>query len=149
MERPRLLLIEHDVALQTVLLDAFVHAGYDVAAAVGEHDMLSMLDSWQPDVAVIGGGARGTFVQGWSAAHALKARWPVLPLIMLSTNARVVAEAGQTERGRLFAAGLLKPCGLEQLLAVVEQNLQHQRNKDRPRVLPGRNGAERLGQASS
>lgn len=119
MSNPRVLLIEHDAALQTILIDIFTHAGYRVCAAVTLDDMRAMVPWFQPEVVVIAGGMRGAFAAGWQAAQTITSLDPTLPLVMLTTNRAALAEVGRTERGRLFAAGLLKPFVLDELLATV------------------------------
>lgn len=119
MSNPRVLLIEHDATLQTILIDIFTHAGYRVCAAVTLDDVRAMVPWFQPEIVVIAGGMRGAFAAGWQAAQTLVGLDPTLPLVMLTTNRAALAEVGRTERGALFAAGLLKPFVLDELLATV------------------------------
>ena len=119
MTQARLLLIERDPLLQSLLIDIFTYAGYDVHAALHDDDLETIVVHFAPDIAVISGGTRGTFAEGWRVARQLRQTTPALPLVMLSTNGAAVAEVGQTERGRLFDAGMLKPFMLDELLAMV------------------------------
>jgi|GEM_PF-3233293 len=121
MDRPTLLLIEDDPVLQTVLIDIFSGAGYDVRAAINAEDAL-VLAAWSPPtVAILCGDSRGTFNSGWQAAYLLRTSYPHLPLVMLTTNPAALRELGKTERGRWFTAGMLKPFQLNELLTTVAQ----------------------------
>lgn len=124
------LVIEHDPTLQLILIDMLSHAGYDVRAAISTDDVRSIFTWCRPAIAVISGGSRGTFATGWQMAQYIAAHDPTLPLIMLTTNQAVLNEIGQTEHGRLFSAGLLKPFDLRAFLATVARHL---RSADVPR----------------
>ena len=130
MHGQSVLLIEHDPTVQLILIDMLSHAGYDVGAAVSPEDVRAIFTWCRPAVAVISGGSRGTFATGWQMAQYIAAHDPTLPLIMLTTNQAVLNEVGQTERGRLFVAGLLKPFDLHAFLATVARYL---RSLDVPR----------------
>ncbi len=119
MTQAKLLLIERDPLLQSLLIDIFTYAGYDVHPALHGDDLQAKVERFVPDIAVISGGSRGTFAEGWRVARHLRQGAPSLPLVMLSTNGAAVAEVGQTERGRLFDAGMLKPFLLDELLQMV------------------------------
>ena len=119
MTHAKLLLIERDPLLQSLLIDIFTFAGYDVHAALHWDDLQTIVERFAPDIAVVSGGARGTFAEGWRVARQLRQGTPSLSLVMLSTNEGAVAEVGQTERGRLFDAGMRKPFILDELLAMV------------------------------
>lgn len=118
------LVIEHDPTVQLILIDMLSHAGYDVRAAISTEDVRAILSRCRPALAVISGGSRGTFATGWRMAQCIATIDPILPLIMLTTNTAVLQEVGQTERGQLFAAGLLKPFDLRELLATVARHLR-------------------------
>jgi DNA-binding response OmpR family regulator len=117
---PCLLVIEQDVAVQTLLVDMLSYAGYDVHVALHTDDVAHIVQEVNPALVLLSGGRRGTFASGWRTAYTLKQINPVLPLLMLSTNAAAVAEVGRTTRGRLFVAGLWKPFDVATLLALVE-----------------------------
>lgn len=121
MQSTRLLLIEDDPVVQTVLFDLFTMYGYQVCAAVTPDDALQMLHGFAPDITLVCGDTRGTFASGWNVAQQLSMWRPDLPLVMLTTNPSVLAEVGVTERGKLFCAGLLKPFDMHELLSSVER----------------------------
>lgn len=121
MNHCKLLLIESDPLLQLLLLEIFSNAGYDVYPAAHDVDAISVVDEVVPDIAVITGGPRGTFATGWRTAARLHQARGGLPMIMLTTNEGAVREVGQTERGRLFVAGLRKPFAVDELLTLVAQ----------------------------
>lgn len=118
------LVIEHDPTVQLILIDMLSHAGYDVRAAISTDDVCAVFRQCRPAIAIISGGSRGTFATGWRMAQRIADRDPRLPLIMLTTNQAVLHEVGRTERGRLFAAGLLKPFDLRVFLATVARHLR-------------------------
>jgi DNA-binding NtrC family response regulator len=119
MRLHRLLLIEDDPALQTLLIEVFTRDGYFVRSAVDAHDALSIADRMRPHVAVVGADGHGTFVAGWHVVTALHGEQPWLPLVMLSTSRDAMLEVGVTPRGKCVVAGLLKPFRLDDLLATV------------------------------
>lgn len=112
---PKVLLIEDDPALQTLLFDIVSRSGYDVSVAMLD-DYLFMVQEIQPTLLLLGCDGRGTFEPGWQIAASLHRSFPDLPIVMLSTNPAVVAEVGQTTRGRLFRAGVRKPFLMDDLL---------------------------------
>ncbi len=73
---------------------------------------------------MIGGDSRGSFASGWQTASCIANFDPELPLIMLTTNRTVLEEQGQTARGKLFTAGVLKPFDLDELLVTVAACLE-------------------------
>lgn len=113
-----LLLIEDDEDLQTLLTHLFRAQGYQVVAAPTSTAVGALLAGGSPHGAIVSGGRR-SFAAGWSVAQRLRAAAPTLPLLMLTSNAADLDEVGQTARGSLFAAGLLKPFQLTMLLDTV------------------------------
>lgn len=120
MTAPRLLLIEDEPALQTLLFDVLSDAGYAVSVAMPD-DYLFMMHQVQPALLVLGCDGRGTFERGWEIAATLHQEFPWLTMVMLTTNPRVVAEIGHTRRGRMFAAGLQKPFLLDDLVRTIDR----------------------------
>ena len=118
MDAPKILLLEDDPWLETLLLDVFREAGHQVCTATPE-DCLFKAQTFVPDVIVIGCDGRGTFRPGWQVAQILRQVCPNSALIMLSTNWEAVQEVGQTARGRAFDAGLRKPFSITELLQTV------------------------------
>lgn len=121
--KPRLLVIEDDAALQTLLFDILSHEGYDVSVAMAD-DYLYMAHETQPDILVLGCDGDRSFARGWQIAATVTRQLPQVTLVMLSTNSATVAEVGQTTRGMLFSAGLRKPFVIDDLLQTVAACLQ-------------------------
>ncbi len=115
----RLLLIEDEPALQTLLYDVLSDAGYAVSVAMPD-DYLYMMHEVQPSVLVLGCDNRGTFERGWEIAATLRQDFPQLVMVLLSTNSKIVEEVGQTARGRMFAAGVQKPFLLDDLVRTID-----------------------------
>jgi DNA-binding response OmpR family regulator len=113
----KLLILEDDPLMQTLLVMVFQHAGYEVLTAMADEVIPSALD--QPAILVVGCDGRGTFEIGWRVAEQLRRQLPAATMIMLSTSAAAVGEVGQTARGCLFDAGLRKPFSVPELLACV------------------------------
>jgi DNA-binding NtrC family response regulator len=118
MMKPRLLLIEDDAAVQTLLVELLDYAGYDTSVAMPD-DYLFMMVEVQPDILMLGCDGDHTFSRGWQIAATARRRRPDLVIIMLSTNRAVVAEVGRTTRGKVFSAGIEKPFAIEDLLQTI------------------------------
>ena len=118
MDAPRVLLLEDDPLLQTLLFEVFGAANYQVATATPD-DCLGKVQTCVPDIIVVGCDGRGTFQRGWQVAHSLRPVCPDSAMIMLTTNWDVVQEVGHTARGRIFDAGLRKPFAITELLQTV------------------------------
>lgn len=122
MKSVNILLIEHDAAVQTMLVEVLTHAGYHVCAATHDADVGSLMHHCHPTIALISDGSRGLFASGWRAAEEVHRVDPALPLVLLSTNTLVVDEVGHTARGRRFVAGVQKPFDLDTLLTIIAQH---------------------------
>ncbi len=115
MIKPRLLLIEDDAALQTLLVELLELADYDVSVAMA-YDYLFMVQETKPEILVLGCDGDYTFERGWQIARTVRAYDPTTALVLLSTTPSVVKEVGRTPRGKLFVAGLTKPFTLNEFL---------------------------------
>lgn len=118
MTTPRVLLLEDDAALQTLLDTALSSAGYAVATALPT-DYLFMAQEVKPHIVILGSNDRELGDAGWAMAELLHDTFPRLVLILLSTQAAVIDEVGATPRGRCFDAGLRKPFRVDQLLHLI------------------------------
>lgn len=118
MTTPRVLLLEDDAALQTLLDTALSSAGYAVATALPT-DYLFMAQEVKPHIVILGSNDRELGGAGWAMAELLRETLPRLVLILLSTHAAVIDEVGVTPRGRCFDAGLRKPFRIDQLLQII------------------------------
>ena len=114
----RLLVIEDDALLQTLLAMLLETAGYDVAAALPD-DWPTVCARSVPEIVVVGCDGHGTFEPGWHLAPLLRQALPNAAIIMLSTNTSAVEEVGRSARGRLFDAGVRKPFSADELLSTI------------------------------
>ncbi len=120
MPAPKLLIIEDDPFLQTLLLEVFCGAGYQVAAAMPD-DCLAQARQFHPEIVVVACDGRGSFEPGWQVAETLHREFASTPFVMLSTNSKVIDEVTHgSSRGSLFDAALCKPFSLVELLRIVE-----------------------------
>lgn len=115
MSAPRVLLIEDDADLQTLLYEVLVSEGYEVHVAMPD-DVLYMVQEISPELLLIGCDGRGTFEPGWEIRAMLRREQPQVVLVMLTTSTAAVEELGQTARGRVFDGGLRKPFTIDELL---------------------------------
>lgn len=127
--KQRLLLIEDDAVLQTLLVDLLLLAGYDVSVAM-PNDYLYMVHEVKPEIMVLGCDGDYTFERGWKIAATVHRQHAGLVMIMLSTNRVTVQEVGRTSRGRLFAAGLEKPFAIDDLLGTIADSYQNANAKE-------------------
>lgn len=118
MTTPRVLLLEDDASLQTLLDTALTHAGYAVTTAI-PNDYLFMAQEVKPHIVILGSNDRELGDAGWTMAQLLNQTFPRLVVILLSTHAAVIDEVGVTPRGRCFDAGLRKPFKVDQLLQLI------------------------------
>lgn len=118
MTIPRVLLLEEDAALQTLLDTALSSAGYTVTTALPT-DYLFMAQEIKPHIVIFGSNDRELGGAGWAMAELLQQTFPRLVLILLSTHAALIDEVGVTPRGRCFDAGLRKPFRIDQLLHLI------------------------------
>ena len=115
MAAGRLLILEDDVSIATMLTTILSFECYDVAVADSPDQAGIVARQFRPQVILVGCHDRGRFTPGWQAATLLANLLPDVPLIMLSTSEAAVGEVGVTERGRLFSGVLLKPFRIEAL----------------------------------
>lgn len=148
---PRLLVIEADAALQTLIIAILDQTGYQLFTALPEN-YRPVMQHAEPNLVIISCDRYGSDLPGWELASSLRRELPQATLLMLSTDADTVLEAGVSERGRHFAAALRKPFLAEELLELVERCIEqssHQPDQAslRARLLgqgrdqPGRNTA--------
>jgi DNA-binding response OmpR family regulator len=116
----RLLITEDDRAIGTMLVELWNDHGYDVTVAYALDQARHLATEFRPHVVLIGNDGRGNFEPGWRMAWSLAELLPQAPLVMLSTSDAAIDEVGLTERGRLFAAAMLKPFTTSRLLSIVD-----------------------------
>ena len=118
MTIPRLLLLEDDPSLQTLLDTALSSAGYAVTNAL-PNDYLFMTQEVKPHIVILGSNDRELGAAGWVMAELLRQSFPRLVLILLSPHAAAIDEVGVSPRGQCFDAGLRKPFKIDQLLHLI------------------------------
>jgi DNA-binding NtrC family response regulator len=134
------LIIEPDVALQTLFIELLAAAGYEVVTALHSDDLRQIVHTSNPVVGLIAGGRRGGFTAGWQTAAALKAISRDLPLIMVTTNYAAVDEVGRTRRGGLFVAAIRKPFAIDDLIATLTRVSAAEHDDGTRRRLVSRDG---------
>ena len=113
----RLLVLEDDPQMQTLLVMVFEDATYEVMTAMPDDALLAARA--HPEIVVVGCDGTGTFEPGWQVAELLRRQLPAATMIMLSTSAEALHEVGHTARGCLFNGGIRKPFFVSDLLACV------------------------------
>lgn len=121
MSAPRVLLIEDDAAVQTVLYDVLCSAGYEVHVAMPD-DAVYVAHEVAPAVLLLGCDGCGSVAPAWLLGDVLRRELPEVVLIMLTTSADAIAEISQRARGCVFDAGLCKPFGIGELLETITRH---------------------------
>jgi diguanylate cyclase (GGDEF)-like protein len=118
----RILVVEDDVSLRTILRMQLERAGYEVRAAQDGEEALRMVDEDMPDLILLDVMMPG--MNGYEVCHALKSEVTTanIPVIMLT------ARSEQEDRIRGLSGGandyLTKPYEVEELLVRVKNILQ-------------------------
>lgn len=116
----RVLLVDDDDDLRTVLTEGLKDLGHTVSAAANGNAALAMLDSDQPQVAILDFAMPG--MNGAVLAQQIAASLPHLPIIFVSGYADTAAiknTAGED------ATILQKPFDLEQLVCALKKTFHH------------------------
>lgn len=85
--RATLLVIEHDSVTQETLALMLWHYGYDVIVAGDGHEAMSLLAQVTPDLVVMDWRIPG--LSGFSLCLALRRRWPMMPIVVVSSSDEV------------------------------------------------------------
>jgi two-component system nitrogen regulation response regulator GlnG len=120
MTTGRVLLVDDDQAIRTVVSEALRREGHQVAAAASVAEQTLLLESFIPDVLV-------TDVilpdgNGLDNVPAILARWPELPIIVLSAQNTLSTAVRATEQGAFEY--LPKPFDLDELCRAVRDGLR-------------------------
>jgi two-component system, cell cycle sensor histidine kinase and response regulator CckA len=114
-DQTRVLLVEDDAAVRAGLRRMLDAAGYDVLEAVNGAAAIDALQCTAPNVDVVLSDVAMPALDGRALARELRARWPALPLILMS---------GFADRAALDeASGLVvlqKPLAADALVAAIE-----------------------------
>jgi urea transport system substrate-binding protein len=114
MGHKRILIVEDDVDLRTLLADELASAGYDVSEAANGRDALDQVDRSMPDLILLD--MRMPIMDGWNFAsefHRLHDHEARIVVLSATADARSHAQTIGAD------ACLDKPFKLEQLMALV------------------------------
>jgi len=119
-ERQRLLIVDDDNALRSMLDRDVREWGWDIATAAGGEEALAMLAQHRPDVVLTD--VRMPGINGRDLLSEIRAREPGVPVILMTAFASIDAAV---EAVRAGAHGYLsKPFPLQQLRAALEEARQ-------------------------
>lgn len=124
MTSGRILLVDDDAAIRTVVSEALRRDGHDVVAAASLAEQNRILESFSPDILV-------TDVilpdgNGLDNVPAILARWPDLPIIVLSAQNTLSTAVRATEQGAFEY--LPKPFDLDELCRAVRDGLRRRKS---------------------
>ena len=142
VKRCRILIAEDDPPVAAMLSETLLQPHYELSTAESLEQTVQVATTIRPDVVLVGLDGCGNFEPGWRAATMLTRLLSHAHLIMIATSDAAVAEVGHTPRGRAFAAALLKPFHLDQLIALIDRLCpSHEMSiseEDTPIVIPSR-----------
>jgi len=119
------LVVDDDEDVGEVIAAILSDEGYavHVLSDVSDESFRTAIGQLEPDLILLDGAGHAEYGQGWLEAARVHLRQRPIPVVMLTGHSHDAreAEAGGTERAQAaaFAAILLKPFGLDQLLNVV------------------------------
>ncbi len=113
--RGRVLLVEDEESVRTILRRTLVEAGYDVLDAVDGLDALAILETSGASVDVVLSDVAMPRMDGRQMADHIRVRWPTLPVVMMSGFADPDLERGNPGITLL----LLKPFSSQTLVAAI------------------------------
>lgn len=120
-----LLLVDDEAAFRAVLRRRLVRRGFTVSEAGGGAEALERLEG-DDTIAVVLLDLKMPAPDGLATLRAVKARWPLAPVVLL-TGHGTVATAVEAMREGAFDY-LTKPCDLAALTALVEAAAAHRRH---------------------
>jgi DNA-binding response OmpR family regulator len=85
--RPRILVIEHDPLTRETLALMLQYYGYDVTLAGDGREAMRLLADLTPDLIVMDWRTPG--LSGFSLCLAFRRRWPMMPLVVLTSEDEV------------------------------------------------------------
>jgi DNA-binding NtrC family response regulator len=114
---PHVLLVDDEVEFLSATQRALERRGFDVTTATNGQAALEMVEHRAFDVVVLDGKMPG--LSGEQVFHELRARWPDLPVVML-TGHGTIREAFETSKKGLYEY-LSKPCDVDGLAALLRR----------------------------
>jgi len=116
-----ILLAEDDRAVREMVANSLVEHGYRVAPAADGAEALLLLGRLESEIRLVLADFTLPAVNGATAIEAIRTRRPDLPVVVMSGEASPVGQ--NSAQGTAETGVLLKPFGLEQLLASVARRL--------------------------
>lgn len=129
-EKPRVLVVEDDEELRSLLCDHFVSVGYHVEAAADGNEGIERALGLHPDVVVID--VMLPRLDGWQVARTLRAYPSTRGAILVAYTGVGLATARAASAG--FDAVLKKPCSPDE----VERVVRALRDRSDRHVEPGK-----------
>ena len=123
--RGRILCVDDSPGIVALVQDALGDEGYEVSRLTEFSDeaLVAAIDRIKPDCVLLDSATSTSFERSWQTAASIRRRRPSVAVVMFSAHVAdsVEAAANLSERARLadFAAVLLKPFHLDELLAAV------------------------------
>jgi two-component system response regulator MprA len=112
----RVLVVDDDASILDTVNAILSAEGYEVAAASGGEEALSLLRDWHPTLVLLD--MRMPIMDGWAVARAMRESGSKVPIVVMTA-----AENARRWADEIGAAGqLAKPFGLDELLQVVEEH---------------------------
>jgi DNA-binding response OmpR family regulator len=112
----RVLVVDDDPSILDTVTSILTSEGFQVMAAGGGKEALSLVHSWHPTLVLLD--MRMPVMDGWAVAGALREAGSKVPIIVMTA-----AESAKRWADEIGAAGYLaKPFGLDELLECVEEH---------------------------
>ena len=112
----RVLVVDDDPSILDTVTSILTSEGFQVMAASGGKQALSLLHSWHPTLVLLD--MRMPIMDGWAVARAMQESGSKVPIIVMTA-----AESAKGWADEIGAAGhLAKPFALDELLECVEEH---------------------------
>jgi DNA-binding response OmpR family regulator len=112
----RVLVVDDDPSILDTVTSILRSEGFQVMAAGGGKEALSLIHSWHPTLVLLD--MRMPVMDGWAVAGAMRESGSKVPIVVMTA-----AESAKRWADEIGAAGYLaKPFGLDELLECVEEH---------------------------
>jgi len=113
----RVLVVDDDPSILDTVTSILTSEGFQVMAASGGKQALSLVHSWHPTLVLLD--MRMPIMDGWAVARSMQESGSKVPIIVMTA-----AESAKRWADEIGAAGhLAKPFGLDELLECVEEHI--------------------------
>lgn len=113
--RTRVLVVDDDASILDTVSSILVAEGFQVMAANGGEEALTLVRSWHPTLVLLD--MRMPVIDGWAVARSLHEAGSKVPIVVMTA-----AESARRWADEIGAAGhLAKPFGLDELIECVER----------------------------